>query len=87
MIDKLHKLELPAALVHWVVNFLTTRPQCVRVGDIKSSVLISNAGAPQGCVLSPCLYTLYTNGCRSVDPSTQFVRCSDDKKKVKAVLI
>jgi len=41
-------------------------------------VLISNIGAPQGCVLSPFLYTLYTNDCRSVDPSTQFVKFSDD---------
>ena len=39
---------------------------------------VSNTGAPQGCVLSPLLYTLYTNNCRSVDPSTQFVRFSDD---------
>ena len=48
------------------------------MGDIKSPVLVSNTGAPQGCVLSPLLYTLYTNDCRSVDPSTQFVRFSDD---------
>ena len=53
MIDKLQKLEVPAALVHWVFNFLSNRPQCVRVGDIKSPVLVSNTGAPQGCVLSP----------------------------------
>ena len=72
------KLEVPAALVHWVFNFLSNRPQCVRVDDIKSPVLVSNTGAPQGCVLSPFLYTLYTNDCRSVDSSTQFVRFSDD---------
>ena len=44
----------------------------------KSPVLVRNTGAPQGCVLSPFLYTLYTNDCRSVDSSTQFVRFSDD---------
>ena len=78
MVDKLQKLEVPAAFVHWVFNFLSNRPQCVRVGDIKSPVIVSNTGAPQGCVLSPFLYTLYTNDCRSVDPSTQYVRFSDD---------
>ena len=31
MIDKLQKLEVQAALVHWVFNF--NRPLCVRVGD------------------------------------------------------
>ena len=78
MIDKLQKLEVPAAFVHWVFNFLSYRPQCVRVGDIKSPVIVSNTGAPQGCVLSPFVYTLYTNDCRSEDPSTQYVRFSDD---------
>ena len=78
MIDKLQKLKVPAAFVHWVFNFLSNRPQCVRVGDIKSPVLVSNTGAPQGCVSSLFLYTLCTNDCRRVDPSTQFVRFSDD---------
>ena len=45
---------------------------------MKSPVLVSNTGAPQGCVLSPLLYTLYTIDCRSVDTSIQFVRFSDD---------
>ena len=73
MIDKLQKQEVPAALVHWVFNFLSNRPQCVRVGDIKSPVLISNTGAPQVCVLSPFVYTLYTNDCRSVDNNINIV--------------
>ena len=61
MIDKLQKLEVQAALAHWVFSFLSNRPQCVRMGDIKSSVLVSNTVVPQGCVLRPFLYTLYTN--------------------------
>ena len=64
--------------VHWVFNFLSNHPQCVPVGDIKSPVLVSNTGEPQGSVLRPFLFTLYTNDCRSVDSSTQFVRFSDD---------
>ena len=71
MIDKLQKLEVPAALVHWVFNFLSNHPQYVRV-------LVSNTGAPQGCVLSQFLNTLCTNDCRSVGSSTQFVRFSED---------
>ena len=52
MIDKLQKLEVPAALTHWVFIFLSNRSQCVRVGDIKSPVLVSNTGAPRRCFLS-----------------------------------
>ena len=78
MIDKLQILEVPAAFVHWVFNFLSNRSQCVRVGDIKPPVLVSNTDASKGCVVSPFVYTLNTNDCRSVDPSIQFVRFSDD---------
>ena len=67
MTDKLQKLEVPAKLVHWVLNVLSNRPKCVQGGDIKSTVLTSNTAAPQGCVPSPFLYTLYTNDCRSVE--------------------
>ena len=70
MIDKLQKMEVSGSLVHWVLYFLSNPPQCVRVGDAMSPVLVSYTGVPQGCVLSPLLYTLYTNGCWSVDPST-----------------
>jgi hypothetical protein len=34
-------------------------PQMVKVGNI-STTLILNTGAPQGCVLSPFLYSLFT---------------------------
>lgn len=40
------------------IDFLTER---VRVGDASSDVLFSSADSPQGCVLSPLLFVLYTN--------------------------
>ena len=33
-----------------------------------SPILITNTGAPQGCVLSPFLYTTYTTDCRCDNP-------------------
>jgi hypothetical protein len=35
----------------------------VRVGSNTSATLILNTGAPQGCVLSPLLYSLFTHDC------------------------
>ena len=53
---KLEALGLNPALCNWVLDLLTGRPQVVKVGNNIYTSLILNAGAPQGCVLSPLLY-------------------------------
>lgn len=78
MIKKLSHLNIPPPLIHWIHNFLTNRPQAVRIGTITSPTIITNTGAPQGCCLSPFLYTLYTNDCTSPSPITTYFKYSDD---------
>ncbi len=50
-------------LCNWILDFLTNRPQTVRIGGHTSFTLVLNTGATQGCVLSPLLFTLYTHDC------------------------
>ncbi len=53
LINKLNLLGLNNSLCNWILDFLTGRPQSVRVGHNTSSTTTLSTGAPQGCVLSP----------------------------------
>ena len=50
------------SICRWVRDLLTNRPRQVRLGHHMSDPRSTHRG-PQGCVLSPCLYSLYTNDC------------------------
>ncbi len=63
LINKLSLLGLNNSLCNWILDFLTVRPQSVRVGHNTSSTTTLSTGAPQGCVLSPLLFTLLTHDC------------------------
>jgi len=57
---KLIELGLNTPLCAWILDFLTARPQVISMGKHTSRPLTLNTGSPQGCVLSPLLYSLYT---------------------------
>jgi hypothetical protein len=63
LITKLRTLGLKTSLCNWILDFLTGHPQVVRAGNNTSATLILNTGAPQGCMLSPLLYSLFTHDC------------------------
>ena len=75
---KLRDLGLNTSLCAWILDFLTDRPQTVRVAGQTSSTLTLSIGAPQGCVLSPLLYSLYTYDCVSTHTTNHVVKFADD---------
>jgi hypothetical protein len=60
-INEQRSLGLNTSLYNWILDFLTGHPQVVKVSNNISSILILNTGAPQGCVLSLFLYSLFTH--------------------------
>ncbi|KAI4897459.1 hypothetical protein NFI96_029061 [Prochilodus magdalenae] len=75
---KLLTLGLTPTLCNWVLNFLTDRPQSVRIGSRTSSTRTVSTGTPQGCVLSPLLYTLFTYDCVASQSNTSIIKFADD---------
>ncbi|KAK3516909.1 hypothetical protein QTP70_028200 [Hemibagrus guttatus] len=63
---KLGDLGINTSLHNWIMDFLTNRPQHVRSGHKCSTTITLNTGVPQGCVLSPLLYSLFTHGSNSI---------------------
>ncbi len=76
--NKLTQLSVPTFICQCITSFLTDRQQLVRLGKLSSSTRTISTGAPQGCVLSPLLFSLYTNDCTSKDPTVKLLKFADD---------
>ncbi len=78
LLPKLTHLSVPTSVCQWITSFLTYRQQLVRLGKYTSSTRTISTGAPQGCVLSPLLFSLYTKDCTSKYPSLKLLKFADD---------
>ena len=75
---KLMDMGIVKSMCDWLLDFLLFRPQSVKIGTSQSAMSVLSTGAPQGCVLSPLLFTLFTNDCVSHDNSVKIIKFSDD---------
>ena len=75
---KLSLLGLNTSLCNWILDFLTGRPQTVRIGNNTSTTTTVSTGASQGCVLSPLLFTLLTHDCTALHDSNHIIKFADD---------
>jgi len=78
MMQKLINMGVNSSLILWINEFLTDRLQYVKYQNTQSEILSTNTGAPQGCVLSPILFTLYTSDCRCINENCQLFKYADD---------
>ena len=78
LLKRLSELNVPDDLCLWILNFLTNRKQFVKIGKTYSSISTVNTGAPQGCVLSPFLFTIYTNMFTAIHPECLILKYADD---------
>jgi hypothetical protein len=73
LIPKLSTLGKNTSLGSWILDFVTGCHQVLRVYNNTSATLILNTKALQGCVLSPPLYSLFTQDCMAKHESNTII--------------
>lgn len=78
LFHKMSNLCIPHNICLWIQDFLTNRLQSVMMGPRYSSSLSFSTGAPQGCILSPFLYSLYIHDCTHAHSTNVIIKFADD---------
>ena len=56
-----YRFRFGGVILDWIRSYLTERKQRVAIGDVQSDVVELAQGVPQGSVLGPILFSLYTS--------------------------
>ncbi|XP_076860596.1 antigen WC1.1-like [Brachyhypopomus gauderio] len=84
--DKMETAGVDRQLTTWTMDYLTNRPQFVRLKDCVSDTILCSTGAPQGTVLAPFLFTLYTADFSYNTATCHLQKFSDDSAVVGYIL-
>ncbi len=77
LLKSLVDLNINQGLVLWIRNVLSCRPQIVCVRGVMSDVLTVSNGCPQGCVLSPVLFYIFTKSF-TIEENVRLFKYADD---------
>jgi hypothetical protein len=78
LLQRLLNLSVNGGIILWIKDFLSDRPQRVLMKGFFSNELVLNTGAPQGCVLSPLLFSIYTDEMKVQNAVVSLYKYADD---------
>ena len=78
LLEKLKKLNLHQNIIQWISSYLTDREQRTLVNNTLSSSLSVRQGVPQGSVLGPLFYIIYSNDIEDNIKNSGFAFYADD---------
>jgi hypothetical protein len=78
LFKKLSKLNLPAAVLRWIMNFLTGRSQAVVSGGKVSHWLPITCSIVQGSGIGPTLYIAYAADLKPISGNNMLCKYADD---------
>ena len=83
LLSKLASYGIAGNIIKWIADFVSNRCQQVRVGNCNSSKADVLSGIPQGIILGPILFALFTNELPE-NISSQCKIFADDTKLYRA---
>ena len=78
LLDRLYDLGVRGPALNWVKSFIENRSQRVKINNSQSEASNLNFGIPQGSILGPILYILYTNNINKTLPDLKLTMYADD---------
>ena len=76
--DKLHSIGITGSFYDWLLNYLENRKQFVTVNGSNSELLEIDTGVPQGSLLGPRLYSIYSNDLPGATKNASVEMFADD---------
>ena len=78
LLKKLNLLNIKGTVLSWFKDFLSNRRQRVVIEGHKSSWALVQQGVPQGSLLGPLLFSIYTNDMPSIVSNSSINMYADD---------
>ena len=78
LIERLSYYDIHPNIVNWTYDFLTNRKQMVTTSKNTSKTIRTSTGSPQGCVLSPFLFSLYVAQMPLANDKINIIKYADD---------
>ena len=76
--DKLHSIGISGSFYDWLLNYLENRKQFVTVNGSNSEFLEIDTGVPQGSLLGPRFYSIYSNDLPEATTNASVEMFADD---------
>ena len=78
LLEKLYHYGIRGPAHDWLRSYLSRRSQFVSVNGTDSNATEIRYGVPQGSILGPLLFVIYTNDLPNIDKAAKFILYADD---------